>query len=123
VPVKKKAAPAKLRTAKPRVAKPRAAAPVDRDAEFARVRAVVQKHIPEGYQEQRRGKMIVWEVPLSVYPDTYNGHALWYAAMVPQKNYLTLHLMGAYGSPVLAKRIADGFKAAGKKLDMGKAWT
>jgi len=66
----------------------------DRARELARVRAVVKRHLPRGYKEAKRGRMLVWEVPLSVYPDTYNGHALWYAALAEQKNYLTLHLMG-----------------------------
>lgn len=94
---------------------------IDRAEEIARVRAVVKRHLPKGYTEAVRGHMVVWEVPLSVYPDTYNGHALWYAALAEQKNYLALHLMVVYGSAVLAKRLADGFKAAGKTLDMGKA--
>ncbi len=94
---------------------------VDRAKEFARVRAIVKRHLPKGYKEAKRGRLLVWEVPLSVYPDTYNGHALWYVALAEQKHHLTLHLMGAYGSPALAKRLVDGFAAAGKKLDMGKA--
>lgn len=112
MPARKKAAPTRSRAATP---------VVDRDAEFERVRGVVRKHMPLGYVERLAGKMLVWEVPLSVYPDTYNGQPLWYAAMAPQKNYLTLHVMAAYGSPVLAKRLADGFAAAGKRLHMGKA--
>jgi len=127
---KAKAAPKRARPAPARAsakAKTSTKAPkpapvaIDRAAELARVAAVVRRHLPKGYREVSRGAMTVWEVPLEVYPDTYNGHALWYAAMAPNKSYLTLHLMGAYGSPVLAKRLADGFKAAGKKLDMGKA--
>lgn len=65
--------------------------------------------------------MIVYEVPLELYPDTYNGHPLWYAALASEKNYLTLHLMMVYGSSKLAARLQDGFRAAGKKLNMGKA--
>ncbi|HXU83114.1 MAG TPA: hypothetical protein VN914_17085, partial [Polyangia bacterium] len=51
------------------------------------------------YEESFTSGMIVWVVPLERYRDTYNGHAVWYAALVAQKNHLTLHLMNAYGDP------------------------
>ncbi len=95
--------------------------PPDRRKEIQRVRAVVRKHLPAGYVETLTKGMIVYEVPLERYAETYNGHALWYAALASQKAYLTLHLMPVYGSAPLAQRLRDGFKAAGKKLDMGKA--
>ena len=59
--------------------------------------------------------MIVYEVPLGTYPDTYNGHPLWYAALVAPKSFLTLHRMPVYASPDLMGRLRDGFQAAGKK--------
>lgn len=65
--------------------------------------------------------MIVWEVPLERYPDTYNGQPLWYAALAAEKSYLSLHLMPVYGSKPLREKLEAGFDAAGKKLDMGKA--
>ncbi len=95
--------------------------PPDRRKEIQRVRAVVRKHLPTGYVETLTKGMIVYEVPLERYAETYNGHALWYAALASQKAYLTLHLMPVYGSAPLAQRLRDEFKAAGKKLDMGKA--
>ena len=65
--------------------------------------------------------MIVYEVPLDKYPDTYNGHPLWLAALAAPKSYLTLHLMPVYGSAELLRELTNGFLAAGKKLDIGKA--
>lgn len=94
--------------------------PEDRRAAIRAVRAVVQKHLPKGYVEMSSGGWIAWSVPLEVYPDTYNGHPLMYAALVNQKNHIALHLVGAYMNPVLQAKLAAGFKAAGKKLDMGK---
>lgn len=91
-----------------------------RDA-LERVRDVINRSVPKGFEEATAGNFVVWQVPLSRYPDTYNGNPLWYVALAPQKNYLALYLMGAYGSETLAKRLRDGFKAAGKKLDMGKS--
>ncbi|HXY20466.1 MAG TPA: DUF1801 domain-containing protein [Gemmatimonadales bacterium] len=98
-----------------------AALPPAAAAELSRVRDVIRAHLPAGYREAVRGSVIAYEVPLERYPDTYNGQPLWYAALGAPKSYLTLHLMGAYGSPELRRRLADGFSAAGKKLDMGKA--
>lgn len=95
--------------------------PAARRKELERVRKVVREHLPTGYEETLTKGMIVYEVPLERYPDTYNGHALWYAALASEKSYLSLHLMPVYGSPPLAQKLRDGFKAAGKKLDMGKA--
>jgi hypothetical protein len=95
--------------------------PTERRKEVERVRRVVRTHLPAGYEETLASGMIVWDVPLAKYADTYNGHALWYAALAAQKSYLSLHLMPVYASARLAQRLRDGFKAAGKKLDMGKA--
>jgi len=94
--------------------------PPARRAELERVREVVRSHLPTGYEEAVRKQMIVYEVPLERYPDTYNGHPLWYAALAAEKNHLTLHLLAAYGSDALRNKLVAGFRAAGKKLDMGK---
>lgn len=98
-----------------------AALPKDRAAELARVRAVVKQHLPKGYQEAVQGRLLAYVVPLEIYPDTYNGHALWYAALAAEKRYLALHLMPIYGDKGAFTKLADGFKRAGKKLDVGKA--
>ena len=95
--------------------------PASRRAELEKILAVVRKNLPAGYEEAVIKGMVTWQVPLERYPDTYNGHALWYAALAAQKNYLSLYLMCAYGDTALARRLREGFKAAGKKLDMGKS--
>jgi len=95
--------------------------PAQRRPEFERVRDVVRRHIPAGYEEVVSKNMLVYQVPLERYPDTYNGQPLWYVALASAKSYLSLHLMPVYGDAGLAKQLADGFRAAGKKLDMGKA--
>ena len=85
------------------------------------MREVVREHLPAGYEEVIAKNMLVYQVPLARYSDTYNGHALWYVALASEKSYLSLHLMPIYANKTLAQRLADGFKQAGKKLDMGKA--
>jgi uncharacterized protein YdhG (YjbR/CyaY superfamily) len=98
-----------------------ASLPEDRRDAIKAVRAVVKKHLPAGYKEGMEYGYIGWSVPLSVYPDTYNGQPLCYAALASQKNHMALYLMCAYGEGPLKQRLVKGFKAAGKKLDMGKA--
>lgn len=93
----------------------------DRRATIGAVRSVVRKHLPKGYQEGIGMGMILFMVPLSRFPNTYNGHPLIIAALASQKNYCTLHLMGVYGDPRQKAALADGFRRAGKNLDVGKA--
>ena len=57
----------------------------------------------------------------SRFPDTYNGQPLGYIAIAARKNYFTLHLLSVYMNPSGQKALAEGFRKAGKKLDMGKA--
>jgi len=95
--------------------------PADRRHEVERVRTVVRKHLPVGYEEVVTKNMLVYQVPFERYSDTYNGCPLWYTAIASQKSYLSLHLLPVYFNPTQAQRLKDGFRAAGKKLDMGKA--
>jgi uncharacterized protein YdhG (YjbR/CyaY superfamily) len=95
--------------------------PEERRRTISAVRAVVRKSLPKGYRESIGYGMICYTVPLSTYPDTYNGQPLCYAALAAQKNYCALYLMNVYGDSATAKAFRDGFKRAGKKLDMGKS--
>jgi hypothetical protein len=95
--------------------------PAARRAEMARVRQVLRKQMPKGYKEGIGWGVITWSVPLRIYPDTYNGQPLCYAALAAQKNYLSLYLMCVYGDKARAARLRAGFREAGKKLDMGKS--
>jgi hypothetical protein len=65
--------------------------------------------------------MLNYGIPLSRFPNTYNGQPLCYAALAAQKNYCSLYLMSVYGDKKHEAKLRDGFKAAGKKLDMGKS--
>ena len=95
--------------------------PEDRRAAIRSVRDVIRKNIPKGYQEGMGFGTIAWSVPLAVYPDTFNGQPLCYLALASQKQYMAVYVMCAYMNSPLQKKLAAGFKAAGKKLDMGKA--
>jgi hypothetical protein len=93
----------------------------DRRAALAKVRDTINANLPAGYEEGIQYGMISWYVPLSRYPDTYNGQALALASLGSQKNYMALYLMVVYGDEALNTWFRKAFADAGKKLDMGKS--
>ena len=95
--------------------------PDDRRAAIEAVLATIRKSLPAGYVESFNFGMIAWEVPLSVYPDTYNKKPFMYAALASQKNHMAVYLCNVYGMPALKEELVAGFKTAGKKLDMGSS--
>lgn len=97
------------------------ALPADRRAELEKVRKVILEHLPKGYVEVLDFGMPSYVIPLSLYPDTYNGHPLPIAGLAMQKNHLSLYLMGVYGDAPTQQWFAKAWKASGKKLDMGKS--
>jgi uncharacterized protein YdhG (YjbR/CyaY superfamily) len=98
-----------------------AAQPADRRKELSRVRQVIRRNLPRGYREVINWGMITYEVPLTRFSETYNGQPLCYASLGAQKHHLALYLMGAYADGSNGQRLVEGFKKAGKKLDMGKS--
>lgn len=98
-----------------------AALPEDRAGQVSQLRQLILENLPAGYIEQMDFGMISYVIPLETYPTTYNGHPLMYAALASQKRHISLYLMNVYGDEESRRWFADGFAAAGKKLDMGKA--
>ena len=96
------------------------ALPPERRAVVSTVRKMVKRHLPKGYREMINFGAITYAIPLSRYPDTYNGQPLCYVGLGAQKNYNSFYLMGAYDGSNGAKLLTDAFKKAGKRLDMGK---
>lgn len=94
--------------------------PPERRAIVSTVRDLVNRHLPPGYSEAMGWGMICWGVPLSRYPDTYNGQALCYAALAAQKNAYSLHLMSVYAESTEEDSLRRAYEKAGKTLDMGK---
>jgi hypothetical protein len=95
--------------------------PPDRKAAISKVREVIQANLPSGYEEGMQYGMIGYYVPLSRFPDTYNGQPLGLAALASQKNYMSLYLNAVYGDPETERWFKERYKASGKKLDMGKS--
>jgi len=93
----------------------------DRREQMSEVREVILKNLPKGIEENMNWGMIAYEIPLSTYPDTYNGQPLMYAALASQKNYMAVYLTNVYGNPKLEEWFLAEYKKTGKKLDMGKS--
>ena len=95
--------------------------PDDARRVISAVRQVILEHLPGGYTETLSSGMLGYGVPLSRYPKTYNKQPLSYAALAAQKNHYALYLMCVYADPAQMKALEEGFRKAGKKLDMGKS--
>lgn len=95
--------------------------PPDRRAAMARVREAIRSRLPDGYEEAMNWGMITWQVPLSVYPDTYNGQPLMYAALASQKNHMAVYLTAVYADEALRRDFEAAWRASGKRMDMGRS--
>jgi len=95
--------------------------PADRRAAIATLRDRLRLALPRGFQEVLQHGMISWVVPLTKYPDTYNGQPLVVLSLASQKQYISLYLLGLYGSPELRAWFEKAYAKSGKKLDMGKS--
>jgi Domain of unknown function (DU1801) len=90
-------------------------------AALTRVRDVMRRHLPSGFEEGVLYGMIAWFVPPERHGTSYNGQPLMIASLASQKHYMALYLTGVYGDPAVHRWFTSSFAAAGKKLDMGKS--
>lgn len=100
-----------------------ASLPEDRRVALQGVRKVILKNL-DGYEEGMLYGMIGYYVPHSTYPAGYHcdpSKPLCFAALASQKNYMSLYLMAAYGSPEHLKWFEQEWAKTGKKRDMGKS--
>ena len=95
--------------------------PEGRRHALKKVREVIQQNIPDGYEETMNWGMITYQVPLEVYPDTYNGQPLMYAALASQKNHMAVYLTGIYMNEANRKSFEEAYRATGKRFDVGKS--
>lgn len=98
-----------------------ASLPSERRDAVSAVRQVVLDRLPPGYAETMSWGMISYEVPLSVYPDTYNGKPLMYAALASQKNHMAVYLSAIYADEEARERFEVAYRATGKRYDVGKS--
>lgn len=98
--------------------------PEDRRSAIAEIRKVVLASVDGGIEEMMSYGMIGYHVPLRVYPPGYHcdpAMPLPYMSLASQKNHMAIYMMGLYMDPVDTAWFADAWKAAGKKLKMGKS--
>ena len=95
--------------------------PADRREAIQMVREVILANLPEGLEEVMNWGMIVYEVPLERYPDTYNKQPLMYAALASQKNHMAVYLTGIYMDDGARREFEDAYRATGKRFDVGQS--
>jgi len=95
--------------------------PADRREAIQMVREVILANLPEGLEEVMNWWMIVYEVPLERYPDTYNKKPLMYAALASQKNHMAVYLTGIYMDDGARREFEDAYRATGKRFDVGQS--
>ena len=98
--------------------------PLERVESFNKLRDVILKNIPKGYEECMNYGMIGYVIPHKTYPSGYHCDPklpLPFAALGSQKNFIALHHMGIYGNPALLDWFVTEYPKHSKaKLDIGK---
>lgn len=95
--------------------------PPERREVATMLRALIRRHLPEGYAEAMTWGMPTYEVPLARCPDTYNGKPLAYVAFAAQKNNYALYLMRVHAGSAGEQTLRAAAAAMGVRLDMGKS--
>ena len=99
--------------------------PEDRQQAIAQLRAAIAQYIDPAYEERVGEGVVNWVVPHSLFPAGYHcdpDKPLGYMSIVSQKNVLSVHHMGLYGSKKLMDWfVAEYAKHSSARLDMGKA--
>ena len=94
--------------------------PKERKDAVIKLRKVILKNLPKGYEESMQLGMIGYTVPLKSHSNTYNKQPLAYASIASQKNHMSIYLMNIYSDKKTANWFVKEFKKTGKKLNMGK---
>ncbi len=95
--------------------------PEDRREAIREIRKTILANLPKGYEEALNWGMITYQVPLEIYPDTYNKKPLMYAALANQKNHMAVYLTGIYMDEELNQDFEKKYKETGKRYDVGKS--
>jgi uncharacterized protein YdhG (YjbR/CyaY superfamily) len=97
---------------------------VERSMHFNKLRDVIVKHIPKGFEECISYGMIGYVVPHSIYSSGYHCNPklpLPFISIASQKNFIALHHLGIYANPELLNWFVEEYpKHSNTKLDMGK---
>ena len=99
--------------------------PADRKEAIIKLRSVLLKNLPEGFQEVMSYGMITYVVPHSIYPSGYHctpSDPLPFVGFASQKNCISFYHMGIYSDPALLDWFVKEYpKHTDARLDMGKS--
>ena len=95
--------------------------PEGRREAISTVRRTIVENLPDGFEEVMNWGMIAYQVPLSVYPETYNKQPLMYVALASQKNHMAVYLSGIYTEDGRRAAFEKAYKATGKRYDVGQS--
>ncbi len=99
--------------------------PDDRKAAVEKLRAVIKKNIPAGFQEEISYGMIGFVVPKTLYPAGYHCTPelpLPFINIASQKNFIAVYHMAVYADKTLNEWFITEFpKHTKARLDMGKS--
>ncbi len=94
--------------------------PADRAEDVRAVRKLLLSSLPTGLEETMNWGMISYEVPLAVFPKTYNKQPLMFAALAAQKHHYSIYLSSIYAIDEVRQKFETDYKATGKRFDVGK---
>lgn len=99
--------------------------PIERQPVISKLRAIISKNLPKGFNEQMSYGMLGWVVPHSIYPDGYHCDtklALPFVNLASQKNFVAVYHSGIYADSKLHEWFVKEYpKYVKTKLDMGKS--
>lgn len=99
--------------------------PEDRKNPMQKLRKIILKNIPKGFEEAMSYGMLGYVIPHSIYPDGYHCDPklpLPFITIASQKNFIAVYHMGLYADAGLLEWFASEFpKFTDVKLDMGKS--
>jgi hypothetical protein len=99
--------------------------PEDRKIAMEKLRNVILKNLPKGFQEGMGYGMMGYSVPHSIYPKGYHckpTDPLPFMGFASQKNSINFYHMGIYANKELYDWfVAEYPKYSTRKLDMGKS--
>jgi hypothetical protein len=95
----------------------------ERQPAIKKLRQVLRKNLPPGFQETMGYGMLAYVVPHSIFPAGYHcdpKRPLPFINLASQKQYVSLYHMGLYDGPLLEWLKREWPKHTAMKLDVGK---
>jgi uncharacterized protein YdhG (YjbR/CyaY superfamily) len=98
--------------------------PSERKEIIIKLRSVISKNLPKGFEEKMSYGMLGYVVPHSIYPQGYHCNTklpLPFINLASQKNFIALYHMKIYLDMNLLNWFTEEFKKTGWKPDIGKS--